>query len=84
MRSTVSLASSSPLSLPPVRLYFPTLATSVNVRPTREEDIPALMGLIKELAIYENEPDQVKVRLPFSLSLESTPLTLRASAHADP
>jgi GNAT superfamily N-acetyltransferase len=31
------------------------------VRPAAETDVPALIGLIKELAAYEREPDAVKI-----------------------
>lgn len=29
------------------------------VRAARKEDVPAILGLIKELAVYENEPNEV-------------------------
>ncbi|MFC7625461.1 GNAT family N-acetyltransferase [Microlunatus sp. GCM10028923] len=31
------------------------------IRPATEADVPALIGLIKELAAYEREPDAVKI-----------------------
>jgi GNAT superfamily N-acetyltransferase len=31
------------------------------IRPAAETDVPALIGLIKELAAYEREPDAVKI-----------------------
>lgn len=36
---------------------------AVNVRPAEESDVPVLLELIMQLAIYENEPDQVKVAM---------------------
>lgn len=30
------------------------------IRPARPEDVPAILGLVKELAIYEKEPDAVR------------------------
>ena len=36
-------------------------ATAVKVRPAQRSDVPAMMDLIRELALYEKAPDEVTV-----------------------
>lgn len=38
-----------------------TLADGATIRDARPEDVPAILGLIHELAVYEREPDAVQV-----------------------
>ena len=40
------------------------IAAMINIRPTTPADVPVLMQLIRDLAVYEREPDAVKATEP--------------------
>ena len=55
--------------------------TKVTVRPARRDDVPVIDALVRELAVYEREPDAVEaVPADFDVALEHVPPDTRLLA----